>query len=61
VSLNDHTTRKKREEKESKMAIAPEEFKGQHVPVALSDGELPEKYKVKAVPIEESVEDSKEE
>jgi hypothetical protein len=25
--------------------LVPKEFEGQHVPVALSDGELPEKYK----------------
>ncbi len=27
------------------MPLVPKEFEGQHVPVALSDGELPEKYK----------------
>jgi len=25
--------------------LVPKEFEGQHVPVDLSDGELPEKYK----------------
>lgn len=36
------------------MPLVPKEFKDQYVPVALSDGELPEKYKTADVSEEDS-------